>query len=533
MTTILDLSEVKARDFLLKEDSYSNIDLPEYFTFKGVLDNMVSLLKTQKLSDNYSQNSDGKAIKPENCDKVNYKLITNKDGLYAWRPFQLIHPALYVDLVNIITEVNNWKIICDRFTKFRQNEKIQCVSIPVVSTDPNKTQKSKQILAWWKDVEQASLAKALDFSYLYVTDITDCYGSIYTHSVAWALHGKEDMKLPANRDDKKIVGNLIDRRLRDMSYGQTNGIPQGSILMDFIAEMILGYADLELSQKLNEKGIQDYHIIRYRDDYRIFVNNQTDGDNITKILTEVLIDLGLKLNSSKTSSTKDLIVGSIKKDKWDLLMSLLADRFLKIFEDEEEFAENNKKKISSQKLLLQIYDFANKHTNSGQLKRLLTILYERMEIDCTKDNVDVLISIVVNLAYNNPSIYPLCAAIISKIFECISEKEKKLNYIERINKKFQKLPNTGFMDIWLQRISYKISPDVPYSDKLCEVVKNKNAQLWNSNWLNDKFKKAILKSSLINEKIIEKMTPVITQREVDTFQLQYNDFSWEDIDDIT
>ena len=89
------------------------------------------------------------------------------------------------------------------------------------------------------------------------------------------------------------------------------------------------------------------------------------------------------------------------------------------------------------------------------------------------------------------------------------------------------------MDIWLQRISYKISPDVPYSDKLCEMVKNKNTQLWNSNWLNDKFRNAILKSPLINEKIIEEMTPVITQREVDTFQLQYNDFSWEDIDDIT
>jgi|GEM_PF-2462378 hypothetical protein len=29
MTTILDFSAEKARDFLLREDSYSNIDLPE------------------------------------------------------------------------------------------------------------------------------------------------------------------------------------------------------------------------------------------------------------------------------------------------------------------------------------------------------------------------------------------------------------------------------------------------------------------------------------------------------------------------
>ena len=162
------------------------------------------------------------------------------------------------------------------------------------------------------------------------------------------------------------------------------------------------------------------------------------------------------------------------------------------------------------------------------LKRLLSSLYEKMEIDCKKDDVAVLISIVVDLAYNNPSIYPLCAAIISKIFECIPEKEKKLDYISRINKKFQKLPNTGFMDIWLQRISYKISPDVTYSDKLCEVTKNQNTQIWNSDWLNTTFQRAISQSKLINENVIEEMTPVISQKEIDAFQPQYDDFSWDD-----
>ena len=46
LTTILDFSEKKAKDFLLKEDSYSNIDLPEYFTFSEVLNKMSNLLQT-------------------------------------------------------------------------------------------------------------------------------------------------------------------------------------------------------------------------------------------------------------------------------------------------------------------------------------------------------------------------------------------------------------------------------------------------------------------------------------------------------
>lgn len=87
--------------------------------------------------------------------------------------------------------------------------------------------------------------------------------------------------------------------------------------------------------------------------------------------------MGLKLNPSKTCSTKNLILGSIKRDKLDLLTSLLAERYLKISEDEEDYYGTNKGKISTQKLLLQIYDFAEKHPNSGQLKRLLSSLYEK------------------------------------------------------------------------------------------------------------------------------------------------------------
>lgn len=47
MTTILDFSEIKARDFLLREDSYSNIDLPEYITFQKILKQTENLKNTK------------------------------------------------------------------------------------------------------------------------------------------------------------------------------------------------------------------------------------------------------------------------------------------------------------------------------------------------------------------------------------------------------------------------------------------------------------------------------------------------------
>ena len=100
-----------------------------------------------------------------------------------------------------------------------------------------------------------------------------------------------------------------------MTYGQTNGIPQGSVLMDFIAEMILGFADLQLAERIQNSNIIDYKILRYRDDYRIFTNNPQDTDLIVKFLTEVLIDLGMKLNSSKTIASSNVVRDSLKPDK--------------------------------------------------------------------------------------------------------------------------------------------------------------------------------------------------------------------------
>src|SRR3989338_7976327 len=100
-----------------------------------------------------------------------------------------------------------------------------------------------------------------------------------------------------------------------MSYGQTNGIPQGSILMHFIAEMVLGYVDLELAEKLKVEKLGYYQIIRYRDDYRVFSNNPQDAELVVKNLTEILIGLGMRLNAQKTLVSHNVVRDSIKPDK--------------------------------------------------------------------------------------------------------------------------------------------------------------------------------------------------------------------------
>ena len=306
--SILELSDKEAREFFLRSESYSTIKLPPYFTFDQIIKDTSEICESGEIFE------DGRK-KIRRCEGVNYTILSNKDGKYAWRPLSLIHPALYISLVNVITK--NWLHIINQFKTFPGNEesdskKILCLGLPVVPLSEGEAT-SEQIFHWWNKIEQHSIALSLEYDQLFQFDIKSCYESIYTHSIAWALHGKKQAK--ENRGCKELIGNQIDIHIQDMCQGQTNGIPQGSTLTDFIAEMVLGYIDIQISKEINDKGIEDYKILRYRDDYRVFVNSQRDGENIGKIIAGELLSMGLQVNESKTKVDKDVIQASIKSDK--------------------------------------------------------------------------------------------------------------------------------------------------------------------------------------------------------------------------
>jgi hypothetical protein len=485
MKTIIDLSNNEAKEFFLKEENYFSVELPEYFTFQYLLENLDKELLNKELNKDL-----GTAIKVRDLDDANYKILNNKDGKLSWRPFQLIHPAIYVNLVHNITEEDNWKTIVNRFKLFSENPNIECHSLPVTENS-EKSDKENQIYEWWQNVEQRSILMALEYNHVLHLDITDCYGALYTHSIVWALHEKEEAKKPENRNKEEFIGNVIDWRIQDMSNGQTNGIPQGSVLMDFIAEIVLGYGDLLLTERLNEKGITDYKIIRYRDDYRIFTKNEQLSSLIAKELSEVLSSLNFKVNNGKTVSNNDLVLGAIKPDKLHWIY-------------------NKRKTENIQKWLLQIYILGEKFPNSGTLYKEVKVFLDWLkkredsviENDTEEKNViyhsDVLISILINLAYNNPRLYPLVTGSISYLITKIIDVEYQKDIIYKIHDKFKQLPNTNYLDVWLQRLTLKIDVDIIYTGKLCEKVIDNSASVWNSDWLNPKIKKLIENAPIID-----------------------------------
>lgn len=490
MKNILSLNFEEAKTFFLKHESYINVDLPPYIKLENLLEEANKVLVRKNFISI-------KKSSPDNLERVNYKLFHNKNGKYDWRQFELIHPFIYVSLVNEITKYNNWKFIKKRFGQIRAKSLVECMSLPIVS-DSNKSDKAEQILNWWEQIEQKSLEFSLDYSYVYHTDITDCYGSIYTHSIPWALHGRDFAK--ENKKDKKFVGNMIDFHIQNMSNGQTNGIPQGSVLMDFIAEIVLSYADLCLSIKLKNLGEKDYKIIRYRDDYRIFVNSPQIADEIIKTLTEVLIDLGLKLNSGKTIFSNNIIQASIKQDKMEWLII-------------------NKSQKTIQKQLLLIHQFSLKYPNSGTIaKELQSIskkIRKRKERIKTTENVEVLISIIVDIALLNPRTYSISMTILSILFGLLNITSVE-SIVNKIINKFQTIPNTGHMQIWLQRAIIKLPlAQRTFNESLCKLIDNEPINLWNNDWLHAKHAKILKdRSNIIEQTILDNLDAEIQDDEV-------------------
>ncbi len=495
MKTVLDLTDAEAKAFFLKKERYCSFELPEYFSFQKLLD-----ILSKELSGKYLHESTT-ALKPKDAEGVNYILFNNKDGKYAWRPLQLIHPAIYVFLVQEITKAENWKLIQDRFKLFFSNNKIECHSIPVAEEN-EKSDKLNQIYNWIHLVEQRSLTFALEYNHLLHLDIADCYGSLYTHSISWAIHKTEEAKKQENRDNPNLVGVVIDKHIQSMSFGQTNGIPQGSTLMDFIAEIVLGFGDLLLTEELNKVGITDYKIIRYRDDYRIFTNSVQESSEIAKVLSEVLTKLNFKINSSKTHSTDDLVLGSLKQDK-------------------VHWIYNKRKTDNVQQWLIQLYVLGKEFPNSGSLftetKHFLEWLQAKENSKDGKplENIEVLISILVNLAYYNPRLFELVTASLSFIITKIEDIGEQKETILKIKNKFSQLPNTNYLNVWLQRLTLKIDPAIPYTGKLCEKIMDRNVAVWNSDWLNPKFKKIVEETEIIIGEKVEKIETIFSESETE------------------
>ncbi|MCM1169122.1 MAG: RNA-directed DNA polymerase [Bacteroides sp.] len=504
MKTILDFSSEEALNYFLQTDKYCTVDLPKYFDFGSIL-NFVKEKIGEKEFDDCLQD---KNHKPSREEDVNYKLLVSKGTPYAYRSLQLANPYLYYFLVREITHPENWKFIKNRFKEFK-NKHVEVSGIPLQKEPRYKTPKAAAINTWRNKMEQRSVELSLEYKYVFVTDIVNCYESIYTHTIEWALCGREYVKQNINVSGRKNIGKTIEGYILAMQYRQSNGMPQGSVLFDFIAEMVLGYADLLLCERLKECKIEEYKILRYRDDYRIFSNSKEELEKIAIELQSVLDVLNFKINTSKTKLSERIIEASVKEDKLFYLFNI------PIYQGKGCVFD------TLQKELMFILQFSRQYPNAGVLITLLIEFGKRLRghKKC-KEKVNILSAILVEIAMNNPKVYSHVVANLSKLvdFAAITKREK---LVRSIYQKFLRLPNIGHLQLWMQRLTCKVDnlKDLEeYKESLCRIVnKDSDVTIWNNGWLKSSLTEGFSTCQMFSESRLEEMPNVIGMDEVSAF----------------
>lgn len=532
--TIFDLSADEALDFLMQNDRYVTTEMPEYLNFDPVL-----AFAREHIADT-SIDKCLKDINPENMSDANYDIMLNKDGRYAVRVLSLSNPFLYYLLAREICTPEHWAAILDDFKVFGSAPHIQAVGIPVIPADKENFHKATTILNWWSRFEQMAVKLSLDYRYMFVTDITNCYGTIELQTVEKALSRKGT----ASEADVKTD---IVRILTMLRQGRNIGLPQGSTLYDIVAEIVLGYADMLLREALERDGITEgYEILRYRDDYKVFANDKDLLERISYTLQHVLEGLNLRLNSAKTRISDSIITDSIKPDKLAYIYNTPI--------------YNNKKCCDFdgiQKQLLFILQFGRQYPNCGQMRMLLSKLSTWIEeyIENVAKNqkskakpkveakpgeedaedkktqkrpgtiiedIMAMSAIAAQIAAENLNSAHYALKVISQMLSTISDEQvengeqaSKDEIVTKVLNRLGSMQNSDYLKIWLQNLAVKAEYKGDYSfadgkgNGLCHLVCGADANLWSNSFLAPAYLEGFDATAVVDDAVLHNDIPVM------------------------
>jgi hypothetical protein len=133
-------------------------------------------------------------------------------------------------------------------------------------------------------------------------DVSRCFDSIYTHSIAWALMGKAVAK-EAKR--AKTSANAFDELMRSVNHGETSGIVIGPEISRIFAEMIFQTIDLIAIRTLDARSYRyghEYSIRRYVDDVFIFADSTAIAEQVSEAYTDAMASFNLYTNPHKVTS---------------------------------------------------------------------------------------------------------------------------------------------------------------------------------------------------------------------------------------
>lgn len=229
-------------------------------------------------------------INQYNSSKTSYFSISKSN--LSRRFLGIPNPKHFIFLAKII--IDNWELLANFFTISPYSE-----SFPVAERDAKKravSTFSRNVFTFRDKLLETSFDKLIQIR----VDISKFYPTIYTHSITWALLGKEKAKYFYRQDqldyegdteaELYTIGNEIDKRIRNCQDKQSIGIPIGPDTSHIIAEVIACRIDQLLQEKFTNIDLKG---CRYYDDYYLFVSTKDQADQVLKSLQKILRDFQL------------------------------------------------------------------------------------------------------------------------------------------------------------------------------------------------------------------------------------------------
>lgn len=290
--------------------------------------------------------------------------------------------------------IENWQTITDYFKGKTDNGSFKRSQIHIRKMR-GKEQIFEMNYSAGASYELSLQKHAIDCAYAVKTDIAKCFDSIYSHSVPWALMGKETAK--KQRRVKLRYENRLDTLLGYEKRGETHGILTGPLTSNIISEIILCAVDAELIK-------QEYKFVRYIDDYCCYVRSIDEGNKFVNDLRLELRKYDLSINESKTT-----ILPIYEHERGDF-----PDKIQAIVNVLERKREISYKSISS--LFKMVYDLFVESGKNASIFHYLFKVLAKMSSHFSLDASNFYIDKTMNLCVSFPYLLPYAQEYVFTIF---------------------------------------------------------------------------------------------------------------------
>ena len=249
-------------------------------------ENVPPVFKVQnffKVSDELGLLDSFQITKPTKLSKYN---ATKRGG--QRRIFSTPNPLFFLDAASFFTKYRGQLDGC-------WNTDYSC-SIPTFdNNNTNRNDRFVKILSHTEFVRKRR-EKLASSRYIVKADILRFFSSIYTHSIPWAVHGKDKSKEGLKRRSTKIFTNKLDYIIRQAQDRQTIGIPVGPDTSKIISELIAGAVDAEFRQQVGSGVVG----IRLVDDIYLGANSHEEAEKLLSAYQQALRHYELEINENKS-----------------------------------------------------------------------------------------------------------------------------------------------------------------------------------------------------------------------------------------